>query len=230
MDFNGYVNQGIAFFQKNEYEPAIRNFRAALELNPDNQEIRGFIGMIEGKIRMEAQASQAVANEARQRADIMGIQVEDVDNVITEYTEALKHNPNDDSVKNSLASAYYIRGLTFTSKKEHARAIADYSEAIKNNPNYPHAFNKRGRAYSDSGDFDKAIADYEELRRLDPNYNMLNESLASVYMGRGMAHDKKGDYGRAVEDYEKVLQLNPNKNSVRELLEMAKAEKAKRQT
>jgi len=227
MNFNDYCNQGFAFFQKKEYKPAIENFKAAYNLNP-NPEIQGLIGMIENALRVQEQEYQAAANEAKYRAGLMGIQVENVDQAIVECAEELKNNPNDDSAKSKVASVYYIRGVNFTSKGEHARAIADYSEAIKYKPDYTLALNKRGQEYTAANDFDKAIADLEELRRIDPNYNMVKDSLAGAYMGRGQAYDMKGDYANAIPDYEKVLQLNPDNGTARELLEMAKAEMAKR--
>ena len=227
MDFNDHVKQGFAFFQKNEYGLAIENFKAALNLKPDNPEIRELIRMSEEKISLETQAAQAVADEAKHRAEAMGIKLEDIDKAIAEYAEALKRNPNDASANSNLASAYYIRGVTFTSKRDHARAIVDYSNAIKYMPNYPFVFDKRGQAYLDNGDFDQAIADFEDLIRLNPDYDGAKTRLANAYMKRGMVYDEKKDYARAIPDYEKVLQLKPNDSTARELLEMAKAEIAK---
>lgn len=227
MNFNDYCEQGFAFFQKKEYESAIKSFREAYNLNP-NPEIQGLIMQIEAAASFQEQEYQAAANEAGHRAEIMGIQVEKVSQAIAEYAEAFKNNPNDDSAKSKLASVYYIRGLDFTSKGKHVEAIADYSEAIKYKPDYTLALNKRGQEYTANNDFDKAIADLEELRRLDPNYNMVEDSLASAYMGRGQSYDMKGDYTHAIPDFEKVLKLNPDNSTARELLEMAKAEMAKR--
>jgi tetratricopeptide (TPR) repeat protein len=227
MDFNDYASRGFEFFQKNEFKPALENFKAALGLMPDNQDIQGVIRMLEESIRSQQQESQAAINEAKHRANVMGIQVEDVDKAIAEYTEALKRSPNGDSVKNSLANVYYIRGVTFTSKRDHARAIADYNEAIKFNPNYPLAFNKRGQEYLDNGDFDKAIADFEALKRFNRDENKVNDLLANAYMKRGIAYDQKGDYTRAIPDFEKVLRLSPDNSTARELLQMAQAEKAR---
>jgi len=226
MDFNDYCNQGFALFQKKEYKLAIENFKTAYKLNP-NPEIQGLISMIENALSFQEQEYQAAANEARHRAEVMGIKVEDVDKAIAEYADALKKNPNDDSAKSSLASVYYIRGVTFTSKGEHDKAIADYSEAIKYEPNYPHALNKRGQEYSANCDFNKAIADFEELLRLEPNHNAAKGFLSGAYLGRGAAYDKNGDYARAIPDFKKVLELEPDNNTARELLEMAKAEMAK---
>jgi len=223
MNFNDYCGQGFAAFQKKDFNSALENFKAAYNINP-NPEIQGLISMIESAIHFQEQELQAAANEAKQRAEIMGIQVEDVDQAIVKYTETLKNNPNDDSAKNNLASAYYIRGVTFTSKREHARAIADYSEAIKYNKDYPLAFNKRGQEYKANGDFDKAIADFEELKRLNWDNNKVNDFLADAYMERGQSYDMKGDHAHAISDFEMVLKYRPDDGTARELLEMAKAE------
>jgi tetratricopeptide (TPR) repeat protein len=227
MNFNDYVTQGVAFFEKNEFETALENFKAALQLNPDNANIQNFIMTLEERIRMEKQASQALADEAKHRAEAMGIKVEDVDRVITEYTETIKRNPNDASVKNGLALVCYIRGLKFMSDGDYGRAINDYNEAIKNQPDYPLAFSKRGQAYLANGDCDNAIADFEELIRLNPNNKTAENLLANAYMKRGITHEKEKDYVHAISDYETVLKFKPEDTTVRQLLEMAKAEKAK---
>jgi len=222
MDFKDYVNQGFAFLQKKEFGPALENLRAAQKLKPDNQDIQNMIRMSEEMAHAESQASQSLADEARHRAESIGIKVEDVDKVI----EALKLNQNDALAKSKLSIAYYIRGVTFSSKGEYARAIADYNEAINLEPNYSHAFNKRAQAHSDNGDFDKAIEDFKKLIQLDPNYNMVESQLADVYCKRGRAYFDEKDFSRASDDFEKALQFKPD-STTRELLEMAKAEMAK---
>jgi len=223
---NALMAKGIEAFKRKRYDEAIEAFQEAYNL-ANNQEILNLINMAKNAKSIQEQEYQAAANEAKHRANVMGIKVEDVNKAIAEYADALKNNPNDDSAKNNLASAYYIRGVTFTSKGEHDKAIADYSEAIKYEPNYPHALNKRGQEYTANCDFGKAIADFEELLRLDPNHNAAKGFLSGAYLGRGAAYDKNGDYARAIPDFEKVLELEPDNNTARELLEMAKAEMAK---
>jgi tetratricopeptide (TPR) repeat protein len=228
MNFDDYVGQGIAFFKKGENGLAIENFKAALALQPDNPDLQSLIRLSEEKAMQEAQYSQAKENQAKALEGLLGIKVEDVDKAIAEYTEALKRSPNDASAEGDLANAFFLRGLTFTAKGEHACAIADYSEAIKYESNPSHTLKERGQAYLNNGDFDKAIADFEEMIRLDPNYDGVEIMLANAYGARGRAHDKKGDYDRAISDYEKSLKLKPDSSSMRELLEMAKADKARR--
>jgi len=180
MNFNDYVGQGFAFYQKKDCVNALKSFKEAEKLNRDNPEVRELIRMLEGEISWKKEAAQAAKNEAIQRAKNMGIEIESVDKAITEYTEALKRNPNNTSAKSNLATAYYIRGLTFTSEGVHVRAIADYSDAIKYMPDYHLAFNKRGQAYLEICDFDKAIKDFEELIRLNPNNNNARELLETA--------------------------------------------------
>jgi tetratricopeptide (TPR) repeat protein len=225
MDINDYINQGTAFFQQGKIGPAIESFEAALKLQPGNADLRQMVEMLKMQNANSAREDQASVNEAKHRAEILGIAVTDVDKAIAEFTEALKRNPNDDSAKNSLASAYYIRGLTFTAKREHARAVEDYSEAIKNQPDYPLAFNKRGWANLEMGNYDQAIKDFEKVIQFNPDDAQAKKNLARAYMKRGIAYDQKGDYDHAIPDFEMVLKFEPDNNTARELLQMAKANK-----
>jgi len=227
MNFNEYVNQGVALFQEGKIGPALENFEAALKIQ-DNADIRQMVEMMKMQMGHASSAKQAVANEAQKRASILGIEVTDVDNAIAEFTQALKSNPNDDSARNNLADAYYIRGLTFDSKGENARALEDYNEAIKNNPNYSLAFNKRGWANLEAGNYDQAIKDFEKVIQFNPDDAKSKQHLATAYMKRGIAYDKKGDYAHSAADFEMVLKFKPDDNTARELLEMAKAALAKK--
>jgi len=180
---------------------------------------------------LQSLVNLTVEVEARQSAEAIGIKLEDIDKIIAEYTEALKHSPDDDSVRDTLAVVYYIRGLDFTSKNDHDRAIADYSEAIKFESENILALQSRGEAYLASGDFDKAIADFEEIIQIMPNDNEVKNWLAIAYMKRGDAHYERKDYVRAISDYEKVLEFNPDDDNARELLVMTRkrlADKSKK--
>ena len=232
MDIKEYVNRGVAFFQEGKLGPALENFEAALKLQPGNEDLRQMIEGLKMQADINSKFAQSCINEAKHRANVMGQlfgvkleEITDVDKIITEYTQALKLDPNHASAKNILASAYYIRGLTFESKGEHARAVDDYSEAIKNEPEYPLAFKNRGRANLKVGNYDQAIKDFEKVIQFNPDDPQPKQNLAGAYMDRGIAYDQKGDYTRAAADFEMVLKFKPDDNTARELLEMAQAKK-----
>jgi len=219
MNFNDYLQQGIKFFQEEKFVPALENLEAALRLQPDNTDVKQMVEMLKRRVNMAANANQALENEIKQRSAAMGIT--DIDKAIAEYS-------GDVSAKGKLASAYYIRGMMFASKGDHAKAIEDYNEAIKNEPEYSLAFNKRGRANLDAGNYDKAINDYGKLVQLNPNDEKPKQMLANAYLKRGIAYDKKSDYAHAISDFEMVLKYKPDDNTAHELLDMAKAEMAKK--
>jgi tetratricopeptide (TPR) repeat protein len=229
MNFNDFVSQGNAFFKKGEPEKALENYRAALELNPDNPHLREMIRSAEMSAHARKQACQAAENEAKSRAEAFNIDIKDVDKIITELNEELKFKPFDIEVKNVLAMVYYIRGLTFTSKGENSRAIVDYNNAIKYKPDFLLAIKRRSSTYlNNTKDFDNAISDYMELIRLDPTNNDKYESfLANAYFQRANDYYDKNDYDHAIQDYEKALKLEPSNSTALELLKMAKADKAK---
>jgi tetratricopeptide (TPR) repeat protein len=228
MNFDDYVSQGKAFFKKGELEKALENYKAALELKPDNQHLREIIRNVEMKVHYIKQDRQAAENEARHRADALKIDINNIDKVIADLTEESKFNPSDTELKNILALVYYIRGLIFKSKGENSRAISDYSNAIKYQPVYPLAINKRSQAYLNNGDYNNAIADEMELIRLDPaNKDKHESSLAQTYFLRANEYYDKNDYDHAIQDYEKALKLEPSNDTALELLKMAKADKAK---
>jgi tetratricopeptide (TPR) repeat protein len=228
MDFSECVNKGVALFEKGKIWPAIEWLEDALKLRPANAQVRQMVEMLKGQAdklaSMASDKARASADAARQQAERMGIT--DVDKAIADYTEALNRNPNDALAKSNLAQAYYIRGLTFTSKGEHARAIEDYNETLKNEPFYPSALSKRGWASLETGNYDQAVEDFRRLALYTPIAETM-QNLAGAYNARAIAYDKKGDYAQAISDFEMALRFNPTDSNTRELLAMAKAAMAK---
>jgi len=116
---------------------------------------------------------------------------------ITNYTEAIRLNPND-------AMAYMGRGNAYSEIENYDKAIADYTQAIRLNPNYADAYFNRGGIYlGGTGDYDKAIADYTQAIRLKPND-------ADAYFNRATAYGLLKDYNKAIADLTEVIRIKPN--------------------
>ena len=154
----------------------------------------------------------------------------DHDKAFTEYTEAIRLDPN-------LASAYYARSYIYMVRGKYIEAINDCSEAIRLDHDFSGAWGRRGVIYNNIGQTEKAIRDYSEAIRLDPNYawayggrgdtyskigqydNAISDYTDAIrldpkdevnYGGRGMAYASKGQKDKAIEDFEKVLSMNPS--------------------
>jgi tetratricopeptide (TPR) repeat protein len=106
------------------------------------------------------------------------------------------------SGRESLASAYFNRGIAYKNKSDFDRAIADYTQAIQLNPRDAKPHVNRGNAYSDKGDFDRAIADYNEAIQLDPKF-------AFAYLNRGLANLFNGALPKALADLNQASELDP---------------------
>ena len=246
MDFDDHVKRGIAFYGEGNLHSAIESFEVAKGMSKSQQdraEINNFIEGIQQMLDLEAVEAKSAEEEAIHRAKVLGISdINQIEQAITEYTKTLKNNPNDNSTKNNLASAYYIRGVVFKSEGEHTQAIEAYEKAIKLQPNYPNALDKLGYAYLKTKKYEDAIKTFKELEKFNPDfYKNRNEKLkqnhpdhsnnagglVEVYKQRAMQYDNEQKFDLVIKDCEEVLELDPEDTNYRELLEMAKVEVAK---
>jgi Flp pilus assembly protein TadD len=115
---------------------------------------------------------------------------------ISDYTVAIKLNPN-------FAEAYNNRGVAYRNLGEPNQAVADYTKAIELNPGYAEAYNNRGIAYDKLGQPERGICDYDKSIELNPN-------LAEAYNNRANAYVKLGQFDRAISDYTRAIKNNSN--------------------
>src|SRR6516165_7889830 len=87
----------------------------------------------------------------------------DYDHAISEYTEAIKLDPDNDFAN---ASVYYYRGLAYHHKHEYDEAIRDFNEAIFLDPIDPTAYYYRGLAYHELAKEAQAEADFDKAKQL----------------------------------------------------------------
>jgi len=104
---------------------------------------------------------------------------------------------------NFIAWAYSNRGLAYSGKGDHARAMADLDKAIELDPGMAHAYYNRGNVFSSKHDYDHAIADFDKAISINPIY-------ADAYKNRGVAYEKAGNIDRAMADFDKAVELQPN--------------------
>lgn len=101
----------------------------------------------------------------------------DLENAISDYTQAIQLNPHDYTV-------YICRGIAYYKKGDLDRAIKDYTKSIRHLPTFDDAYYFRGLAYSDKGNTAKAIKDFQkilELRSPDSEeYQQAKEQLGKL--------------------------------------------------
>jgi len=182
-----FVNRGIAWARKGNFDRALADFNEAIQRNP--QDARAYFNR--GGVWLRKNA---------------------FDRAIADYSEVIGLNPHDaplqvcnpDGVRCGRmdATAYKNRGIAWGQKGDHDRAIADFAEAIERDPQDAQSYFNRGFTWGQKGDFDRAIPDLDEAIRLNPQF-------AHAYYVRGLVWTKKGERDRANADFSEASRLNP---------------------
>jgi len=185
----GYLNQGDAQFEAEEYQDAETSFRGAL------------------RWAREAGEEELVPLCLHDLGASVGLQRR-YDEAIRILTEGLKRwrkeQPKQlrEALVLNCAAIYTNRGIDRYKVGRYSDAIADYTEAIKLDPNYALAYYNRGLAFFHLGQYHEAIADNTKATQLAPND-------AATYYNRGNAYFALGQYHEAIADYTQAVQRDP---------------------
>jgi len=213
-----FLDLGIMFASRGEYDLAITNFTEALKLDPNmsaaytNRGIayynksdndRAFTDLNQA-VRLDPNDDRAVGYRGLVYLFFKG----DIDRAISDFTKTIQLAPNH-------FPAYYSRANAYVMKGDLDNAIADYTQAIRLNPDLAVAYKERSVMYTLKRDFDRAIADLNEAIRLNTND-------WDAYDKRAFSYAIKGDLNRAIADWEAALRINPNNADVKQSLEDAK--------
>ena len=202
---DAYLNRGLAYVEKGEFDRAIEDFDKAIGLNPEYADAYFNRGTAHSTLNQHEKAienyNKAIELDpnlalAYSNRGLAYYSLNKHDEAIADYNEAIELDPN-------FALAYYNRGLAYYSLNKHDEAIADWNKAIELDPNLALAYNNRGAAYDSLKKYDEAIADYNEAIKLDPN-------LAMAYNNRGLTYYGLNRYDEAIADYNKAIELNPD--------------------
>jgi len=200
-----FLDRGILFASRGDYDMAIADFTEAIKLDPNMSAAYVLRGMayadkkdydraiVEYNQALKINPNNANAYSSRGSAYLYK---NDYNNAIADFTQMIRLEPN-------LWFGYYFRGLSYKDINKYDLAIADFSQMIRVDPNNPLAYNERGDIYLQTGDFDRVIADYTEVMRISPNWVI-------SYINRGVAYVTKGDFDRAIADYTQAIRIAPN--------------------
>ena len=97
----------------------------------------------------------------------------------------------------SVAGAYYNRGIGYMDKGETKKAIGDLSKAIEMNPGYVSSYNNRGVIYASIRNYDMAIRDFKDALLLDPDDVDALKNIALSYSDIGNMAEAEIYYGMA---------------------------------
>ncbi|NJM67386.1 MAG: tetratricopeptide repeat protein [Acaryochloris sp. RU_4_1] len=199
------LQQGDQRFNQGDYQQALRDYKAAIQLDPNNPEAFFKSGIVQRRLN---QPKAAIANyttalrlnprfaDAYNNRGLVKRQLSDPAGALADFTQALR-------VNSQHAQAYNNRGTTHSDLGNLKAALADYTQALRLNPDYSEAYFNRGVVRSSLGNLKAALADYTQTLRLNPNY-------AQAYNNRGITHANLGNLKAALADYSQAIRLNPS--------------------
>jgi len=115
---------------------------------------------------------------------------------IEHYRQAVKIQPDNDSVGISLGEALAKMGKL-------DEAVAQYRETLRSRPDSAAAWNSLGMTLAGAGRYDEAIADYQRALKITPR-------SANVYNNLGMAFYQKENAKEAIAAWQHVLEFDPD--------------------
>lgn len=101
-------------------------------------------------------------------------------------------------------SAYGIRGLSYLEMKDYKKAIENFEKTIELDSKNWQGYYWLGDTYLDLSNYDEAIKHYDSALKINPK-------LADAYFNRGAAHAKLKNYRLAMIDWDHAAKLD-NKN------------------
>ncbi len=199
-----HAARGGEFLQNKQYPQAETEYRAAIQLDPNNPDLHLNLGIVlsnendqDGAIREYREAIRLDPNNDQAHINL-GNRLRyknDEDGAMREYKEAIRISPNNEDAHTALGDVYM-------DEKDWDDCITEYKTALRINPNNDESHLTLGVAYSQKGDQDSSIAEYREAIRINPRYEQ-----AHINLGNRLSFKK--DYDGALAEYSEAVRLNP---------------------
>jgi len=200
-----HMERGMEYYERGEYDEAVAEFQAAIELEPDDAGTHRNLGtayLEQGKYE-EAAAAYEKAIEldpdfGEAYGDLAGAYVNlgRLSEAIAAGEKAIELAPDYAMAYNNLGFAYYTQGML-------DEAIAEYQEAIRINPDFDKAHDNLGVAYMMQDQLDEAIAEFKEVIRINPDHVGGHVNLGFAYYTQGMLDE-------AIAEYQEAIRINPD--------------------
>ena len=217
-DVNGYQNLGSIYLVTGRPEEAVRSYRRALELAPENATLRGRLAralLAAGRIDEAAEAAAGLEDEAAGGEYVHAViyrERGETDKALAAFEAAKPYHADD-------AEFWWEVGLTHDAAGDYAAAGEAYSESIEINPYNARAYTARGVNYLKRGDRDRAAEDFRAAIDLEPWDAQAHYNLACVHALAGDEEEALGHLALAValrpERYRAMAREDPDLASCR---------------
>ncbi|MGA1824804.1 MAG: tetratricopeptide repeat protein [bacterium] len=162
------LEKGIELYQQEDYEGAIAAFKRCIGIAPRS----------------------SYASDVRNYIANSYLHLEDTENAIATYKEAMRMDPSRDDVHTKLGNIYY--GL-----KRYKEAEDEYAKAVRLNPSANNYYSL-GQANINTGNFGEAEIHFKKVLQLIPN-------KPNGHFGLGLLYGKQERFSEAVEQFSEAI-------------------------
>ena len=196
-------NVGEAYLNEGNLIAALREFKRAEALNPDDPITHYDLGLVYYYRERYDQAVEHLERAIRLRPDYAPA-INSLGNV---YAAQQKWDKAIEAYERIVDDAFYgtpyfplsNMGLAYYHKKDYAKAEKYLLEALKLSPDFINALGGLGATYNALGRYAEAAAKLERAVKKDPKSAPLHFELARAYAGMGEKQKARIGYSRVVE-------------------------------
>ncbi len=220
-NYLAHHNLGEALAEEGRFSEAIRQYQAALQIEPNAANVQTDYGNALAKSghMPEAIAHYQAALRAlpdspithNDLANAFAATPETMPEAIAEYQTALRLKPDYEEARNNLAEVQsnsaeiqYNLGVDLARSGKAEAAIPHFEDALRLKPDYVDAHNNLGVVLAGAGRVQEAISHFEAALRIDPNSAEAHVNLGIALSGL------PGRLPEAIEHFKAALRIKPD--------------------
>ena len=228
-NYLAHHNLGVAFADEGRFPEAIKQYQAALQIEPNAANVQTDYG---NALAKSGRLPEAIEHyEAALRvlpdspithndlANALAAAPGSVPEAIAEYQTALRLKPDYEEARKNLAQVQsnaaemqYSMGVDLARSRKPEAAIPHFEEALRLKPDYVDAHNNLGVVLAGAGRVQEAISHFEAAVRIDPN-------SANAHVNLGIALSGiPGRMPEAIRHFEAALRIKPDPE-IRQMLD-----------
>jgi Flp pilus assembly protein TadD len=197
-------SRGIELADRGWLDEAIKEFKKAIDLDPDSAHAHDNLATVYSEKKLYAQALEEYLTALKLEPEsptahynlacFLATHAHDM--AVEQYKEAIELDPE-------YPDAHLNLGMTYADLDQRDEAKAEFKAAIELDPQDPLARHELAAMLMDEGDYRAAIGLLNEVVRLEPeNYE--------GWLDLGISYAQKGFYQEAERCYVKARELNPD--------------------
>ena len=182
-----------------DLDGCIEDLKQAYKLDPDNQGVKDMLCQIPPALMTEEDDSHKALILVKNAHEKFN--AEDYEGCITDLTEAITLNPNEEL-------AFRLRGLAYLEKGLEDEAYRDWSEAIRLGNINPEIYFRYVNYCLGKDDYDATIDVL--TRAIDRQLELDEDQKMYLFVNRGYAYLEKGMHNESISDSSRAISLKPD--------------------